>query len=71
MTQPKFQILANIEEAETLPSAFYRSEFVFEELKEKVFYNSWQYVGDDTLVPLPGHIHPLVLLDDFITEPLV
>ncbi len=68
----KYHIHSNIAEAETLPAQFYKSAVVFEELKEKVFTKSWHWVGDEhTLVPLVQTAHPLMLLDTYLSEPLI
>ena len=67
----KFNVSSNIKEAETLPASFYRDQEVFDALKENVFLKTWQWVGDDSLVPFEGHVHPFVLLENFLTEPLV
>ena len=68
----KFYINQDITQAETLPAEFYRSEEVFERLKEMVFLKSWQWIGDEnTLIPLPGSVHPIVLLDQYLSEPLL
>ena len=71
MSSSKFSIAAQIESAETLPAAFYQSQSVFEQLKEQVFYNTWQWIGDETLVKTSKQAHPFVLLDGFLTEPMV
>lgn len=67
----KFNIHQDIKKAETLPASFYRDETVFEELKEKVFLKSWQWVGEENLVPLPQSVHPFALLDGYLTEPML
>ena len=67
----KFFIDPDITKAETMPASFYRDQEVFEKLKEKVFLKSWQWIGSDELVPLPNHVHPFVLLDHFLTEPML
>ncbi|MEM7185766.1 MAG: aromatic ring-hydroxylating dioxygenase subunit alpha [Bacteroidota bacterium] len=67
----KFEIDPDITKAETLPASFYRDARVFEALKEKVFLRSWQWLGDESLVALPGTVHPMVLLEGFLTEPIV
>ncbi|MDX1627423.1 MAG: aromatic ring-hydroxylating dioxygenase subunit alpha [Fulvivirga sp.] len=67
----EFYVDPDITKAETLPASFYRSETNFELLKEKVFLKTWQWVGDQQLVPLAQHVHPFILLDNFLTEPLV
>lgn len=67
----RFQIDPDIKKAETLPASFYADEQIFEELKEKVFRTSWQWVGDLDLLPLTKSAHPFQLLDGYLTEPLV
>ncbi|MFT4670487.1 MAG: choline monooxygenase [Flavobacteriaceae bacterium] len=67
----KFTIQPDISKAETLPASFYRDRDVFESLKEKVFLKSWQWIGDENLVKLPQSVHPFVLLDGYLTEPLL
>jgi choline monooxygenase len=67
----KFTIQTDISKAETLPASFYRDKEVFEILKEKVFLKSWQWIGDENLVKLPQSVHPFVLLDGYLTEPLL
>ncbi len=66
-----FHINKNIKAAETLPAEFYRSESIFEAIKEEVFLKTWQWIGDESLVPFSEHVHPFILLDNYITEPLV
>jgi len=67
----KFNIHLDIRKAETLPASFYKDETVFEALKEKVFLKTWQWVGDQNKVKLPRSIYPFVLLDRYLTEPLL
>lgn len=66
-----FKIDPDIRKAETLPAWFYKDEAIFEALKESVFYKTWQWIGDDSLVPLPQSVYPFVLLDGYLTEPMV
>ena len=67
----RFKINSDITKAETLPATFYKDPVVFEIIKEKVFLKSWQWVGDESLVDKPQSVHPLILLDGFLTEPLL
>ena len=67
----KFKINSDITKAETLPATFYKDPVVFERIKEKVFLKSWQWVGDESLVDKPQSVHPFILLDGFLTEPLL
>ena len=66
-----FNINKDIRIAETLPAEFYRSQYVFEEIREKIFVRTWQWIGDENLVPLGQSVHPFIYMDNFITEPLV
>lgn len=67
----KFYIDPDITKAETLPASFYKDQSVFEALKKQVFLNSWQWIGDENLVGVAQSTYPFVLLDGFLTEPLV
>ena len=69
--EDKFKIQTDISKAETLPASFYRDKDLFESVKEKVFLKSWQWIGDENLVKLPQSVHPFVLLDGYLTEPLL
>jgi choline monooxygenase len=66
-----YHIDPDIKKAETLPASFYKDKTVFEAIKEDVFLKSWQWVGDKNQVALSQSVHPFVLLDGFLTEPLV
>lgn len=67
----KYYINPDIKKAETLPAVFYKDAGTFEILKEKVFLSSWQWVGDEHQVPHSQSVHPFVLLDGYLTEPMV
>ncbi len=67
----KYHIHPDITKAETLPASFYRDKDIFEGIKERVFLRSWQWIGDESLVKLPQSVHPFVLLDSYLTEPMV
>jgi len=66
-----FKIHPNIEEAETLPSAFYRSQEVFDALTEKVFAKTWQFIGDETRVSVEGKLYPFNFLEYGLEEPML
>ena len=66
-----FFIDPDIRKAETLPASFYQDDALFEDLKEKVFINSWQFVGDQSLVPFTNSVFPFYLLEHYIDEPLL
>lgn len=67
----KFNIDPDISKAETLPASFYKNESVFEAIKEQVFLKSWQWIGDENLVRRPESVYPFVLLDHYLTEPML
>lgn len=66
-----FNIDPDISKAETLPASFYNDQTLFEAIKEKVFLNSWQWIGDETLVTIRQSVHPFILLEDYLTEPML
>jgi choline monooxygenase len=67
----KYNINPDIKKAETLPASFYKDAETLELLKDKVFLSSWQWIGDENQVPLSQSVHPFVLLDGYLTEPMV
>ena len=67
----KFYIDSDITRAETLPASFYKDEILFGDLKEKVFLRSWQWIGNTALVPEINSVFPFILLDDYLTEPML
>ena len=66
-----FHIDPDITKAKTLPGWFYGDEVVFEQIKEKIFLKSWQWVGDDNLAPFEEYAYPFTLLDGYLDEPLL
>ncbi|WP_166960974.1 SRPBCC family protein [Yeosuana marina] len=66
-----FKINPDITKAETLPASFYRDNTLFETIKEKIFLKSWQWIGDESLVSLKESTYPLILLDGYLTEPML
>ena len=67
----KFKIDSDISKAETLPSFFYKSLEIFEDLKSKIFLKSWQYIGDDDLIKDKNSVFPLTILENYLNEPIV
>lgn len=67
----KFYVHPDISQAETLPASFYRDNVIFETIKKKIFLKSWQYIGDESLVTLHQSTYPFILLEGFLTEPLL
>lgn len=67
----KFFINEDIRKATTLPASFYKSEEVFEALKEKVFARTWQWIGDQQLLRGKHRVYPLDFMPHFIDEPML
>ena len=67
----KIYVNPDIEKAETLPAIFYRSNSYFEELKEKVFLKSWQFVGHKSILPININTYPFKFIKNYIEEPLL
>ena len=66
-----FNIHNDIRKAATLPSSFYKDSSVFEDIKEKIFLRSWQFAGGEHLIKKAGSVYPFVLLDNYLTEPML
>ncbi len=67
----RLDIDADIARASTLPGSFYRDPAMFERVRERVFADSWLFVGDASDIAAPGRAKPIVLLEGFLDEPLV
>lgn len=67
----RFFVDPDIARAWTLPSQVYTDPAVFAEQREKVFARSWQWIGDESLVKVPGQVNPFILLEGTLDEPLV
>jgi len=61
----------DIAKARTLNKDFYTNRDLFELTKEKLFANSWQFIGNTDLVKEPGSVYPFTLLENHLDEPLV
>lgn len=68
---PKFHIDPNIARAQTISTEVYTSAVIHEAAKEKIFAPSWQFVGDTDRAPEPGSVWPFMLLDNYLSEPLL
>ena len=68
---PLFDINPNISKAKTIATDFYLNPEHFQNAKEKIFANSWQFIGDTDQVKDPGWVTPISLLESYINEPLV
>ncbi len=69
--QTIFHVDPDISVAKTLNTDFYTDPEWFEISKEKIFANSWQFIGDDSLVAFTGACFPFTLLKDFLDQPLL
>ncbi len=67
----KFHIHPEIEKAETLPASFYRSDQIFEALKEKVFLKTWQFLCNAEEIQNPNEVLPINVLDKYLGESLI
>jgi len=68
---PIYHVDPDIRKATTLPAEFYQSDNVFSALKDQVFTQSWQWLGDESLVPLNESVFPLFFMENFLNEPMV
>jgi choline monooxygenase len=66
-----FFIDKDIRKAATLPTSFYKSQAIFNQLLEQFFVPSWQFIGQTHLLPSPSYAYPFMLLEDSLDEPLV
>jgi len=68
---PRFIIDPDIAKARTPHTDLYTDPQLFEEMKEKCFASSWQFIGHTGLAGMPGDAWPFTLLEKFLDEPLV
>ena len=67
----RFVIDPNIARARTIATEVYTSAAIYEEAKEKIFASSWQFIGHTDRVAEPGSVWPFMLLNDYLSEPLL
>ncbi len=67
----KFFVDANIAKASTISTAIYTSAEVFEAAKEKIFAQSWQFIGSKEMVKFIGDVQPFTVLPGYLNEPLM
>ena len=70
MTNP-FYIHPDITEAETLPSIVYRDAYIYQHLKENLFFGSWQWLGGPEWHSTQHVFTPTTFIPGFINEPLI
>ena len=66
-----FKVDPDISQAKTLSTAFYLSPEILEASREKIFANTWQFIGDTDMVKDKGWVTPVNLLEHYIDEPLL
>lgn len=66
-----FHVDRDIRKAKTLPARIYNDSDIFNQIREKVFMRSWQFVGDENRVKVERSVFPFVLLDNYLAEPMV
>ena len=66
-----FFVDPNIAKASTISTDIYTSAAVFEAAKEKIFSQSWQFIGSKEMVKFNGDVQPFTLLPNYLNEPLV
>ena len=67
----QFKVEKDIKIAETLPSEFYKSNKCFNDLRDKVFYRSWQLIEHESILPVNTNVYPFDFIKDYIDEPLI
>lgn len=67
----QYYIDPDIKKAHTLPGSFYSDTEIFDQLKENVFANCWQWLGDNNMLPLDQSVYPFTFLEHFLDEPLL
>ncbi|MDO8367996.1 MAG: Rieske 2Fe-2S domain-containing protein, partial [Saprospiraceae bacterium] len=67
----RFHIDPNIARARTISTEVYTSLAIFEEAKEKIFASCWQFAGHTDRVAEPGSLWPFMLLNHYLSEPLL
>lgn len=71
MPQQVANVSPNIAEAWTLPSRYYCDPVLHSVVIESAFTRSWQFVGDTDMVKVPGQVHPTIMLEGSLDEPIV
>lgn len=71
MNTQKLDIAADIRAAHSPPGWVYSDPAVYRTLIERAFAPSWQIAADAADVRLPGAVHPIMLLEGALNEPLL
>ncbi|HUO86143.1 MAG TPA: aromatic ring-hydroxylating dioxygenase subunit alpha [Thermoanaerobaculia bacterium] len=67
----RLDVAADIGGASTLPGSFYGDPALHELAKERIFARSWQWLGEESRVRVPGAVWPQVLLPGCLDEPVL
>ena len=67
----QFSVDPDIAKAKTISTEIYLNPENFERAKEKIFANSWQFIGDTDMAKDPGWVTPVNLLEHYVDEPLL
>ncbi|MDA0987046.1 MAG: aromatic ring-hydroxylating dioxygenase subunit alpha [Bacteroidetes bacterium] len=67
----KYSVDKDISKAKTILKDVYTSNYLFELLKQKIFENSWHFIGQENLVKNIGSCLPFTLLEGYLDEPLL
>ena len=70
-SERRVQLNGDFAEAETLPSIVYRDEYIFQHLKENLFFGSWQWLGGTEWLSTPHAFTPVTFMPGYINEPLI
>jgi choline monooxygenase len=68
---PIFEVNPDISKAKTLSTDFYLKRNYYEMAKEKIFSQTWQFIGDLDHVKDAGWVTPVNLLENYLNEPLI
>jgi len=66
-----FFVEKDISLAKTIAKDVYLDEKVFAASREKIFARSWQWVGHEDQLSLPGSLLPFSMLKEYLNEPLL
>src|SRR5688572_24585220 len=67
----KLDVHSDIAKAKTISTEIYLSPQYFDEAKEKIFAQSWHFIGDTDQVKEKGWVTPINLLENYLNEPLL
>ena len=71
MSKFDFSVDTDITQAFTIPTDFYNSPQIFEEVKERIFARSWQCIGLTSDLTEPESVQPFLLMPGYLDEPLL